>query len=351
VGLARDSAEQQDGTVVYASDSGVPTDLAVWVDGTKRPVTGVEWVDSSGTARPVTEWHVGPRSLFEVTITGTNSPVTAGETLDVTADITNTGATTASDTIFLQRAGAIYYTETVSGLASGATTSITLSWDTSSGDAGNYTFEVASSDDSESTSVTVESAGPDIPLSFESWNGFGQSGLSYVENDANEGGRTYVELPSNPDSFYATASQLGFSNGIKKMQFEVKHPGYTDTFGTGSVIGGISSKEDPIDESDDTVTIRDEINNDFQNLSEAVLIVGSNNGRSKIIPDDQLANQWFTISVDVVNGTASADGTTISYTPADSPHDSVVFGGPPVSPSSTSKGNFKISENYTIIEK
>jgi len=155
VGLARDSAEQQDGTVVYASDSGVPTDLAVWVDGTKRPVTGVEWVDSSGTARPVTEWHVGPRSFFDVTITGTNSPVTAGETLDVTADVTNSGATAASDTIFLQRAVQTYDAVTVSGLASGATTSITLSWDTQSGDDGDYTLEVASSDDTASTSVTV----------------------------------------------------------------------------------------------------------------------------------------------------------------------------------------------------
>jgi hypothetical protein len=159
VGLARDSADTDDGVVVYDADAGAPTDLAVWVDGTAHPVTGVEWVDSSGTHRPVTEWHLGPRSLFEVTITGTNSPVTAGETLDVTADVTNSGAATASDTIILQTAVQTYDAVTVSDLPSGATTSITLSWDTQSGDDGDYTFEVASSDDTASTSVTVEGTG------------------------------------------------------------------------------------------------------------------------------------------------------------------------------------------------
>jgi hypothetical protein len=157
VGLARDSAEQQDGTVVYTGTAGGPTDLAVWVDGVKRPVTGVEWVDSNGVARPVTEWHLGPRSDFSVAITGTNGPVAEGETVDVSVEVTNTGAATVSDTITLGVSGSTVDSQSVS-LGNAQTASFTLQWQTQSGDAGDRTLTVQSSDDSAQTTVTVDSA-------------------------------------------------------------------------------------------------------------------------------------------------------------------------------------------------
>jgi len=63
VGLGIDARDTDDGVVVFSGDTGTWTgDAVVWINGTGYPVQSAEWVDSTGSARPVTEWHLGPRS-------------------------------------------------------------------------------------------------------------------------------------------------------------------------------------------------------------------------------------------------------------------------------------------------
>jgi len=92
---------------------------------------------------------------FVVSITSTNEPVTEGETLDVEYSVTNEGGSDDTQTVFLQTDGTVRDSAEVT-LSPGAVSPGTLSWDTSSGDAGDYTATVESEDDSDSTSVTVQ---------------------------------------------------------------------------------------------------------------------------------------------------------------------------------------------------
>jgi len=213
VGLARDSADRQDGTVVYADTTGGPTDLAVWVDGVKRPVTAVEWVDSGGVARPVTEWHLGPRSNFSVTITGTNGPVTEGETVDMSVDVTNTGAASATDTITLSSRGQTVDSQSVS-VGAGQTTSITLQQPTSSGDAGTLTLTVSSSDDSAQTTVTVEDGPPGSAIS--QWDADALSGFS----DGDTVSTWTDNIGPNDVTGGSPVYKTGVQNGLPVVRFD-----------------------------------------------------------------------------------------------------------------------------------
>ena len=91
---------------------------------------------------------------FDVAITDTNSPVVAGEALNVTATIENTGDRSDTQSIDL-RIGDQPVDDTTVSLDGGETTSVTLSWDTGPGDAGNYTATVASNDDADAADVRV----------------------------------------------------------------------------------------------------------------------------------------------------------------------------------------------------
>jgi hypothetical protein len=92
---------------------------------------------------------------FQVEIDGTNSPVVEGETLDVIVTVNNTGGTQDTQTVTLD-VGASQRDSTTLTLNSGENRTITLSWATAAGDAGNYIGTVASENDSASTGVVVE---------------------------------------------------------------------------------------------------------------------------------------------------------------------------------------------------
>lgn len=103
---------------------------------------------------------------FQVNITNTNTPVEEGDILTVTAEIENTGNQQQRQDIDLYIDGVgVVDTEQDVRIAPGSTERVTLEWQTESGDAGDYTAEVRSEDDSDATNVTVDpSQGP----SFES---------------------------------------------------------------------------------------------------------------------------------------------------------------------------------------
>jgi hypothetical protein len=96
-------------------------------------------------------------SLFRVTIQSTNEPVAEGNTLDVTAEVENIGNASGSQTVTLDVAGAQRDSQTVT-LDAQETTTITLSWTTSQGDAGTYTATVDVGDDTDGVAVEIVDA-------------------------------------------------------------------------------------------------------------------------------------------------------------------------------------------------
>jgi len=97
---------------------------------------------------------------FTVDITGTNSPVSEGTQLLVSAEITNTGDQQGEQTVTLD-AGVLGTASTTVTLAGGASTTETFGVATGSGDAGSYTAAVSTANDTDSTGVTVE-----VPAAF-----------------------------------------------------------------------------------------------------------------------------------------------------------------------------------------
>jgi len=138
-------------------DSGESTTKALSVatgsgDAGSYTATVASENDTDSTGVTVTE-----PANFTVAITGTNSPVTAGEALTVDAQIENIGDESGTQTIEMT-AEALGSNSTDVTLAGGDSTTKTLSLQTGSGDAGDYTAIVESEDDTDSTAVTVQSA-------------------------------------------------------------------------------------------------------------------------------------------------------------------------------------------------
>jgi len=99
-------------------------------------------------------------ATFAVTVTGTNAPVTAGETLSVGATVENTGDLNGTQTVSLD-GGALGTNATSVSLAGNTATGVTLGLDTAPGEDGNYTVTVSTDDDSANQTVTV--AAPATP--------------------------------------------------------------------------------------------------------------------------------------------------------------------------------------------
>jgi len=108
---------------------------------------------------PILAWQQPDDGLsppnFEVSIDSTNSPVTEGETLTVTAMVTNTGDQQGTQTITATASGLGSITRTVT-LDGGELRTETVSIPTSPGDAGTSTVTVESEDDIAMTTVTIE---------------------------------------------------------------------------------------------------------------------------------------------------------------------------------------------------
>jgi len=107
---------------------------------------------------PILAWQSqsGPTPAnFEVTIDSTNSPVTEGETLSITATVENTGGQQDTQTITATAGSLGSITRTVT-LDAGESKTETVSVPTNAGDTGTYTVTVESENDTATTTVTVE---------------------------------------------------------------------------------------------------------------------------------------------------------------------------------------------------
>jgi hypothetical protein len=153
---------------------------------------------------------------FQVTIDSTNSPVTEGDTLDVTATVENTGDQQGTQTVDLN-AGALGTDSTQVTLAGGANTQVTLSVGTGSGDAGSYTATVSSENDSVSTGVSVQAAPQPAPQPTLDFNDqiLGQDGSVTVANVNTDGANAaiLVTYESGSDLIVAGVGAPPVSNG------------------------------------------------------------------------------------------------------------------------------------------
>jgi len=110
---------------------------------------------------PILTWQTQTGSSpanFEVSIDSTNSPVPEGDTLQITATVTNTGGQQDTQDITGTASGLGSVTRTVM-LDGDESRTETVSIPTSQGDAGSFTITVSSDDDTATTTVTVQDAG------------------------------------------------------------------------------------------------------------------------------------------------------------------------------------------------
>ncbi|WP_254864539.1 PQQ-binding-like beta-propeller repeat protein [Halovivax gelatinilyticus] len=139
-----------DGTLYIGSMDGSVNALNVRGDRTSEDSR----VEQESLGHIVSD-EAGPQ--FEVTVTGTNSPITAGESLEVTALIDNVGTGSGTQSITLEHDGDVHDSVELE-LAAGASESVTLEWVTNEADPGSTTVVVASDDDSESADVVIDPA-------------------------------------------------------------------------------------------------------------------------------------------------------------------------------------------------
>jgi len=105
----------------------------------------------------------GVFAFFDVSIDGTNEPVTEGDNLNVSYSVLNTGYSVGNtQDIRLQIDNTEEDRDTSITLPSSSSTTGTLTWTTPSSSAGTYTASVLSDDDTASRSVTID-PGPAIP--------------------------------------------------------------------------------------------------------------------------------------------------------------------------------------------
>ncbi|WP_121822459.1 hypothetical protein [Halostella salina] len=119
---------------------------ATWVPTTGSP--RLAWEDP--TARPLAQ--------FNVTITDTSAPVTAGESVAVTARVTNTAAFTNTQRIALHEFNGTTVDTTEVTLGPGENATVTLRWQTTEGDGATDRLRVATPNCETTGRITVEAA-------------------------------------------------------------------------------------------------------------------------------------------------------------------------------------------------
>lgn len=100
-------------------------------------------------------------TVFEVDITETNNPIEEGETLVVDATITNVGDAEDSQQIHLQDADNEFLDSIMNPpltLEPDESETVTLEWETTTGDAGDHVLKVSSDFDSQNVAVEVTQA-------------------------------------------------------------------------------------------------------------------------------------------------------------------------------------------------
>lgn len=179
---------------------------------------------------------------FQVTIDSTNSPVDEGETLEVQVTIENTGDQSDTQTINLTIGGQVRDSTDVT-LGGGNSTTKTLTWQTQDGDGGDYTAEVASENDSDTTDVTVN--GPAVfSVTINSTNSpvTENDTLSVeviIENTGDQ--RDFQDITLETDNQQRDSTGVALDPGAKVKETLTWETGPNDA---GTYTANVSSKDD-----------------------------------------------------------------------------------------------------------
>jgi hypothetical protein len=194
--------------------------------------------------------HITPAepAVFDVTITGTNSPITEGEDVTVDYEVTNTGGVPDTQDIVLDINGTTEATQSLA-LDSGQTSTGTFTYTTGTGDAPAVEAAVSSNDDSATETVSVNepaffevnitgtnspvTEGEDVTVDYEVTNTGDVSGTQDIAFDIN-------------GTNQATESSVTLSSG------QTSTGTFTYTTGTGdapAVEAAVSSNDDSATET------------------------------------------------------------------------------------------------------
>ncbi|GAB3031178.1 CARDB domain-containing protein [Natronobiforma cellulositropha] len=110
--------------------------------------------DDDSASEPITVDAVA-EAVFVVDALETNTPIETGETLTVTATVENTGTAAGEQTVILEIGGEVRDARTLV-LEADATNTVTLEWETTTADTGEYDAVVVTDDAVVSEPVTVD---------------------------------------------------------------------------------------------------------------------------------------------------------------------------------------------------
>lgn len=93
--------------------------------------------------------------FFDVAITETNAPITAGERLTVSADVTSTEETTESADVWMELDDSVADRRTLE-LAPGETKRVEFDWESTRDDAGDHTLAAVTKGDRDSATISID---------------------------------------------------------------------------------------------------------------------------------------------------------------------------------------------------
>ena len=171
--------EKDRNTDITLSSGSVTSGVLSW-DSTGATNGSYDAQVRTGDDRDAEEIVVGSPAAFDVSITSTNSPIDEKQTLFVDYEVTNSGENEDTQTIELTVDSTVRDSESQTISPSNTATG-TLSWETTSGDAGDYTAQVSSNNGSDSSSVTVNSIG-DFQVTIDNYEGIDASNREGTDN-------------------------------------------------------------------------------------------------------------------------------------------------------------------------
>lgn len=165
--------ESGDQTIALSVDDTVRDEQDVSLGGSESATVSLSWETQDGdageytatvesenqssTANVVVEEPEPIVIPFAVSVESTSSSVTEGETVEVTANVTNEGEAPVTEELTLRVGESVRDSREVE-LQGGESQSVTFSWETTAGDAGEYTAVIAGEANQSSTRISIDQA-------------------------------------------------------------------------------------------------------------------------------------------------------------------------------------------------
>ena len=198
---------------------------------------------------------------FNISITDTNTPVSAEDQLNVSVEIDNVGPIEATPNVELQNENETVVASTTTAVPIGESDTTTLSWTTTADDVGEQTMTVVAGDKTATTTVEIETpdiADPTPGGEDDGNNGGGQGGGvpgggTSADDDSDE---TADPAPTE-DGLRTSESQFIVSSeqfGISQVRFTEETPIAAITWETAEIPGELVTV-DTYDQPPETVPV------------------------------------------------------------------------------------------------